>query len=83
MTNSKRTKSITSKEQIFHGLGVAPGIAIGIAYVRQSGAVDVPERKIPKKEINSEKKRLQIAIRLARRQIRLLQSRATAKSAQT
>ena len=71
---------MTPKEQHFDGLGVAVGIAIGPAYVRQSGAVDVPERKIPKKKIASEQKRLQVAIRLARRQIRLLQSRATAKS---
>ena len=71
---------MTSKEQHFDGLGVATGIAIGPAYVRQSGAIDVPERKIPKKKIASEQKRLQVAIRLARRQIRLLQSRATAKS---
>lgn len=71
---------MTSKEQYFDGLGVATGIAIGPAYVRQSGAIDVPERKIPKKKIASEQKRLQVAIRLARRQIRLLQSRATAKS---
>jgi phosphotransferase system enzyme I (PtsI) len=68
------------KEQILDGLGVAIGIAIGPAYVRQSGAFDVPERKIPKKKITSEQKRLHVAIRLARRQIRLLQSRATAKS---
>jgi len=68
------------REQIFNGLGVATGIAIGPAYVRQSGAIDVPTRKIPKKKITSEQNRLQAAIRLARRQIRLLQSRAMAKS---
>ena len=71
---------MTSREQVFDGLGVATGIAIGPAYVRQSGAIDVPEKKIPKKKITSEQKRLQVAIRLARRQVRLLQSRATAKS---
>ncbi len=71
---------MSPKEQNFDGLGVATGIAIGPAYVRQSGAIDVPERRIPKRKITSEQKRLQIAIRLARRQIRLLQSRATAKS---
>ncbi|HIC29212.1 MAG TPA: phosphoenolpyruvate--protein phosphotransferase, partial [Rhodospirillales bacterium] len=68
------------KEQNFDGLGVAVGIAIGPAYVRQSGAVDVSERKILKKEIAAEKKRLNVAIRLGRRQIRRLQTRAKAKS---
>jgi phosphotransferase system enzyme I (PtsI) len=71
---------MTTKEQHFEGLGVATGIAIGPAYVRKSGAIDVPERKIPKKEIASEQKRLAVAIRLARRQIRLLQTRAKTKS---
>ncbi|MBC8338842.1 MAG: phosphoenolpyruvate--protein phosphotransferase [Alphaproteobacteria bacterium] len=71
---------MTPKEQHFEGLGVAVGIAIGPAYVRESGAVDVPERRIPKKDIAPEQKRLQVAIRLARRQIRLLQTRTTAKS---
>ncbi len=80
MTSSKRIEPVKPKEQHFDGLGVAMGIAIGPAYVRQSGAIDVPERKIPKKEISSEQKRLTAAIRLARRQIRLLQSRTTAKS---
>ena len=69
-----------TKEQHFDGLGVAAGIAIGTAYVRESGAVDVPERRIPKKEIEKEQKRLKVAVRLARRQIRLVQSRAAAKS---
>jgi phosphotransferase system enzyme I (PtsI) len=71
---------VTRKEQHFEGLGVATGIAIGSAYVRESGAIDVPERRIPKKEIVSEQKRLAVAIRLARRQIRLVQTRAKAKS---
>jgi len=74
---------VTPKEQHFEGMGVAMGIAIGPAYVRQSGAVDVSERRIPKKEIASEQKRLAVAIRLARRQIRLLQTRAKAKSGAT
>ncbi len=69
-----------AKDQHFNGLGVAAGIAIGTAYVRESGAVDVPERRIPKKEVEKEQKRLKVAVRLARRQIRLLQSRAAAKS---
>ncbi|MCH7831752.1 MAG: phosphoenolpyruvate--protein phosphotransferase, partial [Proteobacteria bacterium] len=69
-----------TKEQHFDGLGVAAGIAIGTAYVRESGAVDVPERRIPKKQVEKEQKRLVVAVRLARRQIRLVQSRAAAKS---
>ncbi len=66
------------KEQNFEGLGVAPGIAIGPAYVRESGAVDVPERRILKKEVAKEQRRLAAAVRLARRQIKALQERARA-----
>jgi phosphotransferase system enzyme I (PtsI) len=69
-----------AKEQQFEGLGVAQGIAIGPAYVRESGAVDVPERHVAKREIPKEQDRLNAAVRLARRQIRMLQKRAAAKS---
>ena len=69
-----------AKEQHFDGQGVAAGIAIGTAYVRESGAVDVPERRIPKNEVEKEQNRLKAAVRLARRQIRLGQARAAAKS---
>ena len=69
-----------ANEQHFNGLGVATGIAIGPAYVRESGAIDVSERRIPKKDIAAEQRRLQVAVRLARRQIRRLQSRAAAKT---
>ena len=69
-----------ANEQHFDGLGVAAGIAIGPAYVRESGAIEVPERRIPKKDVAAEQRRLQVAVRLARRQIRLLQSRAAAKT---
>ncbi|MBI3114185.1 MAG: phosphoenolpyruvate--protein phosphotransferase, partial [Rhodospirillales bacterium] len=67
-----------AKEQNFEGLGVAPGIAIGPAYVRESGAVDVPERRILKKEVPGEQRRLAASVRLARRQIKALQKRAAA-----
>ena len=67
-----------AKEQNFEGLGVAPGIAIGPAYVRESGAVDVPERRILKKEVPVEQRRLAASVRLARRQIKALQKRAAA-----
>ncbi len=69
-----------TKEQHFEGIGVAAGIAIGEAYVRESGAVDVPERRIPKKQVAKEQKRLNNAVHLARRQIRRLQSRLAAKT---
>jgi len=69
-----------AKEQHFDGTGVAKGIAMGTAYVRESWAVDIPERHIPKKEVAKEQKRLKDAVQLARRQIRRLQSRVSSKT---
>ena len=69
-----------AKEQRFEGLGVSLGIAIGTAYVRESGAIDVPEYRVTKKHVAAEQERLKDAVRLARRQIRRLQSRTEAKT---
>ena len=47
-----------SKEREYHGLGVASGIAIGIAYLRETGGLEVPERRLRKAEIPNEELRL-------------------------
>jgi phosphotransferase system enzyme I (PtsI) len=65
-----------NKELRFTGLGVSPGIASGIAHVREQGIVDIPEYKIRKKDVKTEEDRLIRAVRLAQRQVRRLQSRA-------
>ena len=64
-----------SAEREYHGLGVAPGVAIGFAYVRETGGLEVPERKLRKVEVPDEELRLEKAVELARRQIRRLQNR--------
>ncbi|NQU60706.1 MAG: phosphoenolpyruvate--protein phosphotransferase [Rhodospirillales bacterium] len=69
-----------AKEQHFDGVGVAKGIAMGPAYVRESWAADVAERHIPKNAVAKEQKRLKDAVQLARRQIRRLQSRIASKT---
>ncbi len=63
-------------EKRFKGLGVSPGISSGIAHVRETGVVDIPEYEIRKKDIKTEENRLTRAVRLAQRQVRRLQSRA-------
>ncbi len=40
-----------SKELRFTGLGASPGIASGIAHVREMGIVDIPEYVIKKKDV--------------------------------
>ena len=54
-----------AKEQRFEGLGVSLGIAIGTAYVRESGVIDVPEYRVTKKQVAAEQGRLNDAVRLA------------------
>ena len=51
-----------AKEQRFKGLGVSLGIAIGTAYVRESGVIDVPEYRVTKKQVAAEQGRLKEAI---------------------
>ena len=65
-----------SEERRFKGLGVSAGIAIGIAYVRESGAIEVAEYSILPAEIGDELERLGVAVKRAQRQIGRLQTKA-------
>ena len=69
-----------SEEQRYQGLGVALGIAIGTAYVRETGGLEIPERSIRKADVKLERARLRKAVILAQRQVRRLQSRAKTMS---
>ncbi len=64
------------KEQTFSGLGVSPGIAIGLAYVREHGALDVSDRTIAPSEVADECARLEGAVERARRQMSRLRAKA-------
>ena len=68
------------KDRQFTGLGVSPGIAIGIAHVRETGVIDVPEYVIEADTIEAEKARLSKAVKVAQRQIRRFQGKAAALS---
>ncbi|MEQ9360938.1 MAG: phosphoenolpyruvate-utilizing N-terminal domain-containing protein, partial [Rhodospirillales bacterium] len=63
-------------EKRFEGMGVSPGIAVGPAHVREAGTLEVPERRVPKKGLAAEEKRLTAAVILARRQIKRLKAQA-------
>jgi len=65
-----------TREVVFEGLGVSPGIAVGAAHVREIGVVDIPEYTIKKREVSGEEERLTRAVDLAQRQVRRLQYRA-------
>ncbi len=69
---------MTHKEKTFKGLGVSPGIGIGVAHVRESGAIEVLKYPIPARRVAKECARLKDAVTRARRQIG--QVRAKVKS---
>ena len=56
-------------EIILKGLGVSPGIAIGIVHVRETGAIAVPEYALKSSKIEGEQKRLKTALKTAQQQI--------------
>jgi len=65
-----------AQEDKYRGLGVSAGIAIGPAYVRETGVMEVPEYIVAKSKVADERKRLSGAVALARRQVRRLQNQA-------
>lgn len=76
-TRSESTRSEPARsEKTFQGLGVAPGIAIGPAHVREAGALEVPEYAIPENEIEAEAKRLADAVARSQQQIKKLKAKA-------
>lgn len=67
----------TKKREIeIAGLGVSPGIAVGTAYIREHGAIDVAERRIAKREIEHECARIDGAAERALRVNQRLRAKA-------
>ena len=63
-------------EQIWRGISVAPGIAIGPAFVIGAGGLPVPEYEVPAAETDKELKRLHTAITKTQRQLAQLKQKA-------
>ncbi len=63
-------------EKNFPGLGVAPGVVVGIAHVRESGAITIPEYCLTPQAVEDESRRFNDAVELARRQVRMLRTKA-------
>src|SRR3546814_18790184 len=55
-------------EQVFEGLGVAPGIAIGTAHFIESGVAQVPEYRLAAGEAAAEQARCAAAVAQAQEQ---------------
>lgn len=59
-------------ELIFDGVGVASGIAIGSAHVIESGALNIPEYRVARRDVGPEVKRFRAALERSRVQIEKL-----------
>jgi phosphotransferase system enzyme I (PtsI) len=64
------------KEQVFEGLGVAPGIAIGPAHVVETGRVSVPEYEIEPDAVDEELARFHAAVAKAQKQLSKLRTKS-------
>ena len=67
---------MAESENRFTGLGVSAGIGMGVAHVRESGAVTVPVYSIPASKVDAELGRLKKAATLSRRQISQIRSKS-------
>ncbi len=65
-----------TKEQQLKGLGVSPGIGIGVAHACDSGTPLVREYRIPARGVDKEVGRFQDALRRTRRQMQRIQTKA-------
>ncbi|MEO5336588.1 MAG: phosphoenolpyruvate--protein phosphotransferase [Magnetospirillum sp. WYHS-4] len=65
-------------EMVFEGLGVSPGIGVGVAFVREAGMMSAPEYRIAAARVPKELDRFRAAQARARRQIGQLRSKARA-----
>src|SRR3546814_6950712 len=63
-------------EQVFEGLGVAPGIAIGTAHFIESGVAQVPEYRLAAGEVAAEQARFAAAVAQAQKQVRKLKTKS-------
>ncbi len=67
-------------ERVVEGLGVSPGIGVGVAYVCEAGKPRIPEYRIRYADVAIEQRRLRGAILKARRQIGRLRGKARARA---
>jgi len=75
MKTDKKKKKL-AEERVLEGLGVAPGVAIGPAHVREAGDLQVVEYQIPASKVKAEKARLAEAAAKAVRQVGKIKAKA-------
>jgi len=77
MKTTKAAGQAASKEMIFQGLGVGPGIAVGVAHIHDEGTVRAPEYRVPPSRVNAEQQRFRQAVERAAKQMAHLRSKAS------
>ena len=63
-------------QRVFEGLGVSPGVGIGVAHQRESGEIQVLEYQVPARRIPEELERFHGAVARSRRQVAKLVAKA-------
>ena len=63
-------------ETVLRGLGVSPGVAIGIAHPREAGEAEVSEYRIPRDHVEAERQRLVEGVLAAGEEIERLRAMA-------
>ncbi len=63
-------------QRIFEGLGAAPGVAIGVAHLRESGEIRAVEYAIPAAQVGRELARFRRAVAQSRRQVGKVRAKA-------
>ena len=71
-------KTDGGRERRLQGLGIAPGVAVGRAFITDSGAIVVSERRLEPGEVEDEQRRLAQAVETAIKQIKKLKTKAIA-----
>ncbi|KAF0115278.1 MAG: phosphotransferase system enzyme I PtsI, partial [Rhodospirillaceae bacterium] len=66
----------TARERVLCGLAVGPGVAIGVAYIHDTDAVNVPEYHIPPGAVARERARFAEAAEEVRAEVARLQEKA-------
>ncbi len=78
-----RRADTSGPEHVFEGLGVSPGIAVGAAYVRETGTVEVPEYCLTAESVPAELARFRVAVTGTRRQLQRLKTKVRGLPAAT
>ena len=75
-TPAKAAAKAKAGQRVFEGLGVSPGVGIGVAHQRESGEIRVLEYQVPARRVPEELERFHGAVARARRQVAKLVAKA-------